>query len=69
MGDIIELTSDNKVKLICCGSPVTLDEQPANYGHQFIGRCKTCGNTYGIEDLTEIADEFEESDNGGLTVR
>lgn len=53
-------TSDNKLKLTCCNSPITLEELPANYGHQFIGRCDKCGNTYGIEDITEISDEFGE---------
>lgn len=48
------------LKLICCGESVKLDEFPANYSHQFIGRCKKCDTAFGIEDLTEISDEMSD---------
>lgn len=46
------------VKLICCNSPIILEDMPGNYSNNFIGRCEKCGKTYGIEDLTELSDEF-----------
>ena len=55
------------IKLMCCESPITLEELPANYGHQFIGRCEKCGNSYGIEDLTDNECSSDNCDGCDLT--
>ena len=57
------VTSD-KVSLLCCGSPITLEELPGNYNHNFIGRCGKCHIGFGIEKLSDVdvLDDAELSD-------
>ena len=50
----------DKVSLACCGCPITLEELPGNYNHNFIGRCKKCGIAFGIEKFSDVD---VESDN------
>lgn len=59
--DSDKVTSDN-VSLSCCGSPITLEEMPGNYNHNYIGRCKKCGIAFGVEKLSDV-DVYAESDN------
>ncbi len=51
-----------KIDLICCGESVKLEQFPANYPNDFMGRCGKCQTAFGIQDLTEILDEDEDED-------
>ena len=51
-----------KINLTCCGESVELDEFPSNYPSEFMGRCAKCKTVWGIQDLTELSDEFDDAD-------